>query len=298
MTVAPGDIALSAPAAPPRVGWRRRAWRYVRRHPTMIFGGALFLIMVAMAAFAPWLGTTDPQALSPIRRLKWPSDQFWFGTDMLGRDIYSRTIYGARVSLIVGISVAVFATSLGLAIGVVAGFTRWVDAIVMRIMDGLMSIPEVLIAIALMALTRASMGNVIFAITVAQVPRVTRLVRGIVLTLREQPYVEAAIASGTGFLRILWRHIVPNTLAPLLVQGTFITASAMITEAILSFIGAGTPPNIPSWGHIMAEGRSLFQVAYYIVLFPGIMLSVTVLATNLLGDGLRDMLDPRLSRRL
>src|SRR2546421_602169 len=206
--------------------------------------------------------------------------------------------YVRRHPTIVGVSVALLSTAFGLAIGVVAGFTRWVDSIVMRIMDGLMSIPSVLIAIALMALTRASLQNVIFAITVAEVPRVTRLVRGVVLTLREQPYVEAAVASGTGFFRILWRHIVPNTLAPLLVQGTFITASAMITEAILSFIGAGTPPNIPSWGNIMAEGRSLFQVAYYIVLFPGIMLSLTVLAINLLGDGLRDMLDPRLSRRL
>jgi peptide/nickel transport system permease protein len=298
MTVAPSDVALSAPAPPPRVGWRQRAWRYVRRHPTMIFGGVLLLIMMMMAVFAPYLGTVDPQALSPIRRLRWPSAQYWFGTDMLGRDVYSRTVYGARVSLIVGLSVALLATTIGLFIGVVAGFTRWVDAIVMRIMDGLMSIPSVLIAIALMALTRASMENVIFAITVADVPRVTRLVRGIVLTLREQPYVEAAIASGTSFPLILWRHIVPNTLPPLLVQGTFVAAGAMITEAILSFIGAGTPPNIPSWGNIMAEGRSLFQVAYYIVLFPGIMLSLTVLAINLLGDGLRDMLDPRLSRRL
>jgi peptide/nickel transport system permease protein len=286
---------LTLPAAPAR---QSPVWRYVRRHPTIIFGSVLLLLMTAMAVFAPWLGTVDPQALAPVRRLKWPSPQYWFGTDMLGRDVYSRTIYGARVSLMVGIGVAILSTGLGLVIGVVAGFTRWVDAIVMRIMDGLMSIPEVLIAIALMALTRASMGNVIFAITVAQVPRVTRLVRGIVLTLREQPYVEAAIASGTGFTRILWRHIVPNTLPPLLVQGTFITASAMITEAILSFIGAGTPPNIPSWGNIMAEGRSLFQVAYYIVLFPGIMLSLAVLAINLLGDGLRDALDPRLARRL
>jgi peptide/nickel transport system permease protein len=293
MAIVQSDLTL--PAAPARQSPVRR---YVRRHPTIIIGGALLLAMIAMAVFAPYLGTSDPQALSPIKRLRWPSELYWFGTDMLGRDVYSRTVYGARVSLIVGISVALFSTGLGLAIGVIAGFTRWVDAIVMRIMDGLMSIPEVLIAIALMALTRASMGNVIFAITVAQVPRVTRLVRGIVLTLREQPYVEAAIASGTGFLRILWRHIVPNTLPPLLVQGTFITASAMITEAILSFIGAGTPPNIPSWGNIMAEGRSLFQVAYYIVLFPGIMLSVTVLAINLLGDGLRDALDPRLARRL
>jgi peptide/nickel transport system permease protein len=294
MAVVPSDIALPAPAVPRE----RQLRRYIRRHPTIIVGGALLLMMIVMAIFAPWLGTSDPQALSPIKRLRWPSEVYWFGTDMLGRDVYSRTVYGARVSLVVGISVALFSTGLGLAIGVVAGFTRWVDAIVMRIMDGLMSIPAVLIAIALMALTRASMENVIFAITVAEVPRVTRLVRGVVLTLREQPYVEAAIASGTGFLRILWRHIVPNTLPPLLVQGTFITASAMITEAILSFIGAGTPPNIPSWGNIMAEGRSLFQVAYYIVLFPGIMLSVTVLAINLLGDGLRDALDPRLARRL
>jgi peptide/nickel transport system permease protein len=294
MAVVPSDIALPAPAVPRE----RQLRRYIRRHPTIIVGGALLLMMIVMAIFAPYLGTSDPQALSPIKRLRWPSEVYWFGTDMLGRDVYSRTVYGARVSLVVGISVALFSTGLGLAIGVVAGFTRWVDAIVMRIMDGLMSIPAVLIAIALMALTRASMENVIFAITVAEVPRVTRLVRGVVLTLREQPYVEAAIASGTGFLRILWRHIVPNTLPPLLVQGTFITASAMITEAILSFIGAGTPPNIPSWGNIMAEGRSLFQVAYYIVLFPGIMLSVTVLAINLLGDGLRDALDPRLARRL
>ena len=294
MTVAPADIALPAPAT----ARRQRAWRYVKRHPTMLLGGALLLLMTAMAVFAPYLATVDPQALSPIKRLKWPSEQYWFGTDMLGRDVYSRTIYGARVSLIVGISVALLSTSIGLVIGVVAGFTRWVDAIVMRIMDGLMSIPAILIAIALMALTRASLENVIFAITVADVPRVTRLVRGVVLTLREQPYVEAAIASGTSFVLILWRHIVPNTLAPLLVQGTFVAAGAMITEAILSFIGAGTPPNIPSWGNIMAEGRSLFQVAYYIVLFPGIMLSVTVLAINLLGDGLRDALDPRLARRL
>jgi peptide/nickel transport system permease protein len=294
MAVVQNDLALPA-AAPARHSFIRR---YVRRHPTIVVGSVLLLLMTGMAVFAPYLGTIDPQALAPVRRLKWPSAAYWFGTDMLGRDVYSRTIYGARVSLIVGISVALFSTALGLAIGVVTGFTRWVDAIVMRIMDGLMSIPSVLIAIALMALTRASLQNVVFAITVAEVPRVTRLVRGVVLTLREQPYVEAAIASGTGFFRILWRHIVPNTLAPLLVQGTYIAAAAMITEAILSFIGAGTPPNIPSWGNIMAEGRSLFQVAYYIVLFPGIMLSLTVLAINLLGDGLRDALDPRLARRL
>jgi peptide/nickel transport system permease protein len=294
MTVTPVDLALIEAGPARRSGLRT----YVRRHPTMVVGGVLLGLMILLAIFAPYLGTVDPQALAPIRRLRWPSAQNWFGTDMLGRDVYSRTIYGARVSLTVGISVALLASGLGLAIGLVTGFSRWTDAIVMRIMDGLMSIPSILIAIALMALTRASIENVIFAITVADVPRVTRLVRGIVLTLRELPFVEAAHASGTSFFRILWRHILPNTLPPLLVQGTFVAAAAMIIEAALSFLGAGTPPNIPSWGNIMAEGRSLFQVAYYIVLFPGLFLSVTVLAINLLGDGLRDALDPRLARRM
>jgi peptide/nickel transport system permease protein len=294
MAVAPADFALAA--AP---GERRRGiGDCVRRHPTIVIGSVLLALMVLTAVFAPYLGTTDPQALSPIQRLRWPSAEHWFGTDMLGRDVYSRTVYGARVSLTVGIGVALASTSIGLLIGVVGGFSRWADAILMRIMDGLMSIPAVLIAIALMALTRASLQNVIFAITIAEMPRVTRLVRGMVLTLRDLPFVEAAVASGTSQPRILWRHIVPNTLPPLLVQATYVAGSAMLVEAILSFLGAGTPPNIPSWGNIMAEGRSLFQVAYYIVLFPGTFLSVTVLAINLLGDGLRDAIDPRLARRM
>jgi len=258
----------------------------------------VLLLMILIAIFAPWLGSVDPQAVTPIRRLKPPSAEFWFGSDMLGRDVYSRVLYGARVSLTVGIAVALLSTLVGLAIGLVTGFVRWLDAIVMRIMDGLMSIPPVLLAIALMALTRASVENVIAAITLAEVPRVVRLVRSLVLTLREQPYVEAAVAAGTTLPRILLRHILPNTMAPLLVQATYVCASAMITEAILSFIGAGTPPNIPSWGNIMAEARSLFQIAGYLILFPGIFLSLTVLAVNLLGDGMRDALDPRLARRM
>jgi peptide/nickel transport system permease protein len=270
----------------------------LRRHPTAIVGAAVLGFMILVAVFAPWLGTVDPQAVTPIRRLKPPSAEFWFGSDMLGRDVYSRVVYGARVSLAVGIAVALFSTLVGLAIGLVTGYVRWLDAIVMRIMDGLMSIPSVLLAIALMALTRASIGNVILAITLAEVPRVVRLVRSLVLTLREQPYVEAAVAAGTTLPRILTRHILPNTMAPLLVQATYVCASAMITEAILSFIGAGTPPNIPSWGNIMAEARSLFQIAGYLILFPGICLSLTVLAINLLGDGMRDALDPRLARRM
>jgi peptide/nickel transport system permease protein len=217
---------------------------------------------------------------------------------MLGRDVDSRVIYGARISLTVGIAVATLSIGIGLAIGLVTGFLRWLDAIVMRVMDGLMSIPSVLLAIALMALTKASVGNVIIAITIAEVPRVVRLVRSLVLSLREQPFVDAAIAAGTNLPLILLRHILPNTVAPLLVQGTYICASAMITEAILSFIGAGTPPNVPSWGNIMAEARSLFQIAGYLIFFPGVFLSLTVLAVNLLGDGMRDALDPRLARRM
>jgi peptide/nickel transport system permease protein len=269
-----------------------------RRHPTALIGGAILVAMAGMAVLAPWLGTIDPLAVAPIKRLRPPSAQYWFGTDMLGRDVYSRVVFGARVSLVVGLAVALFSTIVGLAIGLVTGYVRAVDAVVMRVMDGLMSIPSVLLAIALMALTKASMGNVIVAITIAEVPRIVRLVRGLVLTLREQPYVEAAIAAGTTLPLILVRHVLPNIVAPLLVQATYVCGSAMITEAILSFIGAGTPPNIPSWGNIMAEGRSMIQIAGYLILFPGIFLSLTVLAVNLLGDGMRDALDPRLARRM
>src|SRR5574340_1176596 len=270
----------------------------LRRHPTAIVGALVLVALIAVALAAPALGTVDPQAVAPLKRLRPPSAENWFGTDMLGRDVYSRVVYGTRVSLAVGLAVALVSTLLGLAIGLVTGYLRALDAVVMRIMDGLMSIPSVLLAIALIALTKASIGNVIAAITLAEVPRVVRLVRSLVLTLREQPFVEAAVAAGTRLPLILTRHILPNTVAPLLVQATYVCASAMITEAILSFIGAGTPPNIPSWGNIMAEARSLFQIAGYLILYPGICLSVTVLAINLLGDGLRDALDPRLARRM
>jgi peptide/nickel transport system permease protein len=271
---------------------------FLSNHPTVAIGGALLLLLVFVAIFAPYLGTVDPTALAPARRTRAPSADFWFGTDLLGRDVYSRVLYGARVSLTVGLSVATLASLAGLAIGLVSGFVRWADGIVMRFMDGLMSIPPILLAIALMALTRGSVGNVILAITVAEIPRVSRLVRGVVLSLREQPYVDAAVASGTRTPMIILRHILPNTLAPMLVQATYICASAMIVESILSFIGAGTPPTIPSWGNIMAEGRALWQVKPFIVFFPAAFLSVTVLAVNLVGDGLRDALDPRMAKGL
>lgn len=297
-TVGGHSIAPALPDILPPVKQRGRIGGFIYRHPTTVIGGALLFVMVLIAIFAPYLGTVDPTALAPAKRTRAPSATYWFGTDMLGRDVYSRVMYGARVSLIVGFSVAVLSSAIGAFVGVVSGFVRKLDAVIMRCMDGLMSIPPILLAIALMALTRASVQNVIIAITVAEFPRVSRLVRGVVLSLREQPYVEAAVASGTRVPAIVWKHILPNTLAPLMVQATFICASAMITEAILSFIGAGTPPIIPSWGNIMAEGRALWQVKPYIVFFPAIFLSVTVLAVNLLGDGLRDALDPRLAKRL
>jgi peptide/nickel transport system permease protein len=270
----------------------------VRRHPAIAVGGSLVVLMLLMAVLAPYLWTVDPTTLATHRRTREPSAAYWFGTDMLGRDIYSRVLYGARVSLIVGFAVALLASFAGLVIGIFSGFLRWADAVVMRVMDGLMSIPPILLAVALMALTRGSVGNVILAITIAEVPRVARLVRGVVLSLREQPYVDAAVAAGTRTPMIMLRHILPNTLAPLTVQATYICASAMIIEAILSFIGAGVPPTIPSWGNIMAEGRALWQVKPYIVFIPAIFLSVTVLAVNLLGDGLRDALDPRMAKEV
>jgi len=298
MTAAGAAVAPDLPDLLPAVKPRHGILGFLRRHPTIAAGGALLIAMLMMAVFAPYLGTVDPTALAPARRLRPPSADHWFGTDMLGRDLYSRVIYGARVSLIVGFAVATLASVFGLAIGLFGGFIRWADALLMRVMDGLMSIPPILLAVALMALTRGSVGNVIVAITIAEIPRVSRLVRGVVLSLREQPYVDAAVAAGTRTPMIILRHILPNTLAPMTVQATYICASAMIVEAILSFIGAGTPPIIPSWGNIMAEGRALWQVKPFIVFFPAAFLSVTVLAVNLLGDGLRDALDPRMAKGL
>jgi len=294
---------LTAPAAPLPLADEAGAAKpprrsYLRKHPSVAIGGFLLLAMIFIAVFAPLLFTVDPTAISTARRTRVPSELYWFGTDMLGRDIYSRVVYGARVSLIVGFSVAILASVVGLAVGLFSGFVRWADGIVMRVIDGMMSIPPILLAIALMALTRGSVGNVIIAITIAEIPRVARLVRSVVLSLREQPYVEAAISNGARVPRIIWKHILPNTIAPMTVQATYICASAMIIEAILSFIGAGVPPATPSWGNIMAEGRALWQVRPHIVFFPALFLSITVLAVNLLGDGLRDSLDPRLAKSI
>ncbi len=270
----------------------------LRRYPTMIFGGVLLFVMVICALFAPLLFTGDPIVLNPINRLKAPSELHWFGTDMFGRDIYSRTVYGARISLTVGLLAAGLSVVFGLLCGLAAGYIRFLDGVIMRVMDGLMAIPGILLAIALVSLSGASLTTVTVAITIPEIPRVVRLVRAIVLSVREEPYVEAAIAAGTRLPLILVRHVLPNTVPPLIVQATYVCASAMLTEALLGFLGAGTPPEIPSWGNIMSEGRTYFQLAPWIVLFPGITLALTILAVNVLGDGLRDTLDPRIAKKM
>ncbi|MAG97422.1 MAG: peptide ABC transporter permease [Rhodospirillaceae bacterium] len=290
--LADDDLDLGPP--PPL---KQRVWQYAKRHPTVMIGFAILVAMALISIAAPLLAS-DPLELNPIIRLKPPSAEFWFGTDFLGREVYARVIYGGRISLTVGLAVAVIATTVGLFIGLLAGYIRAVDAVVMRVMDGLMAIPGVLLAIALISLAGASVINVIIAITIPEVPRVVRLVRAVVLTIREQPYVEAAVSVGTKLPKILWKHILPNTMAPLIVQATYVCASAIVIESILSFLGAGTPPEVPSWGNIMAEGRDYFQIAPWMIFFPGLLLAITVLAVNILGDGLRDSLDPRIARRM
>ena len=270
----------------------------IRRNPTIAFGAVLLAALIVVGIFAPYIAYSDPFKIAPVNRLRPPSERWWFGTDQFGRDIFSRTVYGARVSLIVGLSVALFSSAVGLGLGLLCGYFRKVDGIVMRIMDGLMAIPSILLAIALITLTRPSLGIVILAIVIPEVPRIVRVVRAVVLSIRSQPYIESAIAGGTRNTKLLLRHVLPNTLAPLIVQSTYVCASAMLIEAGLSFLGAGVPPEVPSWGNIIAQGRTFFQIAPWTILIPGIFLAITVLAVNLLGDGLRDRLDPRLARRL
>lgn len=272
-------------------------WRFTKRNPTIVTGATILVVVMAMALLAP-LFAGDPLAMTPAQRLRPPSAEFWFGTDHLGRDLFARTLYGAQISLLVGLSVAAFSIAVGLVIGLLAGYYRKVDAVVMRLMDGLMAIPAILLAIALVALTRASVFIVIVAITIPEVPRVVRLVRSVVLGVREAPYVEAAVAGGTRTFKIIIRHILPNTIAPLIVQSTYICASAILIESALSFLGAGTPPDVPTWGNMIAQSRLYLGPAPWTIFFPGIALAVIVLAVNLLGDGLRDRLDPRLARRM
>jgi peptide/nickel transport system permease protein len=288
------------------------AWQRVRKNWSVRIGGAVLALLVCLALAAPWFGTVDPTLFDAASRDLVPGKtgeittldgeiirhKFWFGSDSFGRDIYSRVMYGTRVSLAVGLLAALLSLAFGIICGLSAGYLRWVDGILMRFMDGLMAIPAILIAIALVAMWRGSLTTVIIAIAIPEIPRVTRLVRSLVLTIREEPYVEAAVALGTPTWKIMFGHILPNTIAPLVVQGTYICAAAILVEAILSFLGVGLPPDIPTWGNIMAEGRPQFNQYPHNIFIPGVFLAVTVLAVNILGDGLRDTLDPKMAKRV
>ncbi|SHJ40449.1 peptide/nickel transport system permease protein [Aureimonas altamirensis DSM 21988] len=267
--------------------------RKVGRAIAPVLAGLILATVILAALLAPWIAPHDPIAMSPMDRLKPPSADFILGTDAYGRDLFSRILYGARTSLVVGAGVAVAALLIGLPLGILAGFFRPVDAVLMRLMDGLMAIPGILLAIAIVALGGSSIQTVLIAITIPEIPRVVRLVRSVVLTTREEPYVEAAIALGTSLPRIMWRHLMPSTFAPLIIQGTYIAASAILTEAILSFLGAGIGTETPSWGNVMAEGRLYFQLKPSLILWPGLVLSLCILSINILGDKVRDLLDPR-----
>jgi peptide/nickel transport system permease protein len=311
LSVSLEDSLLAAEAAPGAVR-RDRLARQLGRNVGVVLGTLILLTIVVLSILAPVLGTVDPAQIDPTFRNKVPGTErtiteadgsehdfvYRMGTDSLGRDVYSRVLYGGRVSLTVGLAVAVLALTVGLLVGLVTGYLRWLDAIVMRMMDGLMAIPGILLALTLVALWGAGLSTAILAISVPEIPRVVRLVRSVVLSVREEPYVEAAVALGTPTPLILWRHVLPNTMAPLIVQGTYVAASAILVEAILSFLGVGIPTEVPTWGNIMAEGRMLFRVFPHTIMFPGLFLALTVLAVNILGDGLRDTLDPRLARRL
>ena len=288
------DAAAPDPARPSAFTQFKRS---LRSGP--VLASLVILVTIAIiAVLAPFLGTSDPTLLDPAARLQSPSAQHLMGTDALGRDVYSRVMYGARVSLAVGFGAAVASVALGLFFGVVAGYFRAADAIIMRVMDGLMAIPAILLAIALVSLAGGSLLTVLIAIMIPETPRAVRLVRSVIISIRSEPYVEAAISLGTPVPMLLLRHMVPNTVAPLIVQGTFIFASAMLTEAAMSFLGVGLPPEIPSWGNIMAEGRTYFQLKPGLIFFAGGFLALTVLSVNMLGDAMRDALDPRMARKI
>ena len=307
----PTDLAaLSIEAA--TVVPQTSAWSRVRASWSVRIGGLVLVLLVVVALLAPWLGTVDPSLFDPASRDLRPGQAgeivtlegealkhtFWMGSDSFGRDIYSRVIYGTQVSLVVGVATALLALAFGIVLGLCAGYLRRLDGPLMRVMDGVMAIPAILIAIALVAMWRGSLLTVVVAIAVPEIPRVTRLVRSLVLSIREEPYVEAAISLGTPTWLIMARHILPNCVAPLVVQGTFICASGILVEAILSFLGVGLPPDIPTWGNVMAEGRAQFNEYPHNIFFPGVFLAVTVLAVNILGDGLRDTLDPKMAKRV
>ncbi len=306
-TLAPA-VEAQAEISPSR---RASVWRTLARSPSVLFGVVVLVFITLVGLAAPILHTTDPAAIDPANRNKRPGYEatlrnadgtttsltHWMGTDSLGRDVYSRVVYGARVSLLIGVAVAAASISIGLFIGLLVGYFRLVDNIVMRVMDGMMAIPAILLALSLVSLLSAGLTTVIIAISITEIPRVVRLVRSVVLSVREEPYVEAAISVGTPTWLLLIRHVLPNTISPLIVQATYIAAHAILIEAVLSFLGVGIPADTPTWGNIMAEGRALFRLFPHNIFYPGLFLALSVLAVNILGDGLRDALDPRMRER-
>ncbi|QOG21081.1 ABC transporter permease [Bradyrhizobium sp. SEMIA] len=266
--------------------------RLARRHPLVLTGGGLLALVIVVAIGAPFYAG-DPMNMDPFKLLQSPSAALWFGADNLGRDVFARTMFGARISLVVGLASTTVAASAGLLIGLIAGYSRSFDNIMMRVMDGLMSIPTILLAIALVSLTGPGIGILIVAIAVPSTPTTARLVRSLVLSVRERPYVEAALCGGARLPKMLLRHILPSTIPPLMVQSANVCAAAILTEAGLSFLGVGVPPDIPSWGNMIASSRLYLAIAPLTVFAPGFFLAMTVLAVNLLGDGLRDMFDPQ-----
>jgi peptide/nickel transport system permease protein len=283
------DIAPPAKATRPS-GWARRiVW-----NPNVLFGSLILLVLVLVAVFADVLATHRPTRLYPAVRLRPPSLQHYLGTDEFGRDVYSLVLHGSRVSLLVGGVTMLFTSLGGIVIGLAAGYSRRFDPIIMRFMDGLMAFPAILLAIALMAARGPGVWNVILALSIVYMPRTAMLIRSTVLSLRELDYVQAARALGRRDLSLTYRHLLPNCLGPLLVQGTFIFAYAVLAEAILGFLGVGVPPYVPSWGNVIASGKNTIREAYWVSFFPGTALTLAGLSLNLLGDGLRDTLDPRL----
>lgn len=269
----------------------------VRPRTATIIAGSVLGLIVLMAIFAPVIATHDPMALSPADRLQGMSEAHWLGTDAYGRDLFSRVVHGARVSLTVGLGVAFLTVLIGLPLGLLTGYFRSVDAVLMRFMDGLMAIPGILAAIAIVSLTSANLWTLMIAIMVPEIPQIVRLVRSQVLATREEAFVEAAVLMGTPTRIILWRHLMPNTFAPLIVQCTYICAAAILTEATLSFLGVGLSSETPTWGNIMSEGRIYFQLKPSMIFWAGLLLSLCILSINLLGDAARDALDPKMKRR-
>jgi peptide/nickel transport system permease protein len=306
MAVTRADLAGEAGRTQSRRRWSLRAispsskyyWlRLVAENPAAMASAIVLLVIVLGAIFAPLITQYDPDFVNPADRLSEPSSTYWFGTDDLGRDIYSRVVYGARVSLLVGVTVMIGATAIGAVLGLIAGFYPRIDTPLMRVMDGLEAFPSILLAIAIMAAFGAAVENVIFALSFVYAPNIVRLVRGTTLMNSRELYVESARSIGMGDWAIMWKYILRNSLSPLIVQATFVVAFAILAEASLSFLGAGVPQDIPTWGGMVSAGQARLQQAWWAAVFPGVMLFVTVMAINLIGDALRDALDPRFRKR-